>query len=523
MRNPVLPALLFILFTFPAFTQSVVPDPGRKDFAGNLGFLSSDWMEGREAGSKGSFIAADFILSQMMQTGLEPGPGTRRNRQFFQNFSIVRYKPVNTGFSLVENSGKSYSRRDLIPEQDFIIETGPSGFQIEAPLVFAGFGISAPKAGYNDLSGISVRGCIVVVMDGYPGENDTLSPGWKLFGNDSMNEFYRLETKQRNAMENGALALIVVSGSGSLSGFEGKQVNKSMAQSAFSKIKEEAGYEDFNYALPDDQQLIPVCWLGKDASAELLKESGIDLKVTEERIADRLIPESVTLKGKNVVLSAGIKAETMLVRNVIGHIRGVDTTRSIVIGAHYDHLGLRDQLIYNGSDDNASGVAGMLALAGVWQRSGKKPPCNLIFAAWTAEEKGLLGSTFFVRNFSFDNHRILLNMNFDMISRSAPSDVDSKVISIGFLKGTSDLKRMAEKCNGELIRPFTLDLWETAGHGGSDYVPFALRKIPVMSFFSGFHDDYHSPRDVYAKSDLMKMESILILANKIITVFLSSY
>jgi hypothetical protein len=521
MRNSTLITLIFILFASHVSPQTVVPDPCRADFAGTLGFLSSDWMEGREAGSKGSFMAADFILSQMLQMGLEPGAGTQASRQYFQNFDIIRYKSVKSEFALTDQSMKTLSLKYFIPEVDFVIESGPSGFQFEAPVVFVGYGIKAPQAGYNDYGKTNVNGCIVLVLDGFPGENDTLSIGWKKFSNDEMNEFYRLETKQRNAMENGALALIVVSRAGSINGFEGKQVNKSTAQSAFLKAEEE-GYEDYNYALPDDPCLIPVCRPGKNAVAALLKDTGLDLKEAERRISERLVPESREIKGKRIFLATEIKAEPVLVRNVIGHITGEDTTKSIVIGAHYDHLGMRNNQIYNGSDDNASGVSGMLAIAANWKRSGIRPPYNMIFAAWTAEEKGMLGSSRFMRNHPSGQQKILLNLNFDMISRSAPSDTDAKVISIGFLRGTDHLKRMAEKYNGDLKKPFTLDLWETSGHGGSDYVPFAMEKIPVMSFFSGFHDDYHSPRDVYAKSDLVKMESILILANRIITDFLST-
>jgi hypothetical protein len=104
-----------------------------------------------------------------------------------------------------------------------------------------------------------------------------------------------------------------------------------------------------------------------------------------------------------------------------------------------------------------------------------------------------------------------------MISRSDPTDKEAKIISIGFLKGTENLKFLARDYNSKLVKPFELDIWETSGHGGSDYVPFALRKIPVMSFFSGFHDDYHSPRDIFMKADLDKMEAILKLVNQLIT------
>jgi Zn-dependent M28 family amino/carboxypeptidase len=109
-----------------------------------------------------------------------------------------------------------------------------------------------------------------------------------------------------------------------------------------------------------------------------------------------------------------------------------------------------------------------------------------------------------------------------MISRSAEEDTESKVISIGLLKGTDKLKEIASSQNRTLKKPFELDLWETSGGGGSDYAPFAKGKIPVMSFFSGYHHDYHTPRDVYSKTDPVKMEAILKLANRIILEFLTT-
>lgn len=109
-----------------------------------------------------------------------------------------------------------------------------------------------------------------------------------------------------------------------------------------------------------------------------------------------------------------------------------------------------------------------------------------------------------------------------MISRSSEDDTEGKVISIGLLKGTENLKMIANSQNRTLKNPFELDLWETSGGGGSDYAPFAFRKIPVMSFFSGYHNDYHTPRDVFSKTDPVKMEAILKLANRMILEFLST-
>ncbi len=201
--------------------------------------------------------------------------------------------------------------------------------------------------------------------------------------------------------------------------------------------------------------------------------------------------------------------------NVIGILPGIDSSRSIVIGAHYDHLGMHGDSIFYGADDNASGVAGVLSLAEKWGESVLKPPVNLVFACWTAEEKGLLGSEYFVKNKS-KSDSILLYVNMDMISRSAPEDTLRNILSIGTRKSDLYLSQLSLETNNELTKPFNLDLWEVDGHWGSDYGSFTAINVPVMTFFSGFHDDYHSPRDTYKKTDPDKMYNVLKLVNGIL-------
>jgi len=204
---------------------------------------------------------------------------------------------------------------------------------------------------------------------------------------------------------------------------------------------------------------------------------------------------------------------TAVVSNVTGMIRGKDTTKSIIVGAHYDHLGIRDGLIYNGSDDNASGVAGMLALAKNWCGHDEKPACNLIFAAWNCEETGKHGSRYFVRHTDANPGYVIAYINMDMISRSAPEDTNRRIISIGTLPESERLRQIAIAGNLSLTHPFKLDLWDVTGHSGSDYSPFTDVNIPVMTFFSGYQVDYHTPQDDAGKADLEKMEDILKLVN----------
>lgn len=206
--------------------------------------------------------------------------------------------------------------------------------------------------------------------------------------------------------------------------------------------------------------------------------------------------------------------------NVIGVLPGIDTSRSVIIGAHYDHLGIHGDSIFYGADDNASGVAGVLSLAEKWSETRIKPPVNLIFACWTAEEKGLIGSEYFAKHIA-NPEKLMLYINMDMISRSAPEDTLRNILSIGTRKSDISFRLLSEETNKKLSLRFNLDLWEVDGHSGSDYASFTAINVPVMTFFSGFHDDYHSPRDIYKKTDPDKMYNVLKLVNGIMLSYLN--
>jgi hypothetical protein len=526
MKKPGLFFLLFLVWTAALFSQKDTTI-SKSDFSGTLAFLASDWMEGREAGARGGFIAADYIASMMENYCLRPygDNETSKNinkRSYFQDFEVIRYKTENATLSLISKTAFSKFEFQLIPKIDFEAETGPNSMVAEAPLVFAGYGIIAPDFGYDDYKKLDVKGCIVAVLKGFPGHADTTSAGWKKFGKSYEDSDILKTSKLKTAEKLGAIAVFEISPDGSFKPSTNEIANLSVVKSALkSENPVDPEYEDFSHILPADTSLpaIPCFKISSKVTNEIFDGTGINLAAAEKKAANSLETSSVPLKDKIAGFAITVKTEAIMVRNVLGFIQGLDSTRSIVVGAHYDHLGVRDDRIYNGSDDNASGTAGMLALAKYWATSTEKPACNIIFAAWTAEEKGMLGSSFFIQNPEINNKTISLYLNFDMISRSAPEDSSKLIVSVGTVKGSDSLKNLASKNNSKLARPFTLDLWECSENGGSDYASFATKQIPVMTFFSGFHDDYHSPRDISAKADLDKMAAILNLANNCIYEF----
>ena len=523
MRIKLLLIGLFVLSQAVSIAQTntkPVSSPVVNDYAPILSFLSSDWMEGREASSKGGFMAADYVASMMQVFGLKPyGDQLKtggKGLSYFQDFQILRNKTEKSSLALLNQSSASRVALQLAQGIDFETGTAFQSLDAETPVVFVGYGISASDIGYDDYKSIDVKGKIVVILKGYPGHADTTSAAWKKYGKALGEEKSSFYTKLLAAKNHGAIALIHVYGDGRFEPFKQEQSNKSLLNSTMNSVKnQDEEYDSFEHILPNDtaNQSIPTFRLGSSATAQLIAGTGLNLSEFEKKIAKTALPSSVILKDKLIHFSVAVKTESLLVRNVLGMIPGKDTTKYIILGGHYDHLGTYNGQIFNGSDDNASGASGLLALAKVWMESGVKPVCNLIFASWSAEEKGLLGSQYFVQEMKINQKDIKLYINMDMISRSVIEDSTRRQLSIGTRTSDKYIRDLAQKTNTSINPPFILDLWDVTGHSGSDYASFTARNIPIMTFNTGLHNDYHTPRDISATADLVKMGDVLKVVN----------
>ncbi|MEI7491620.1 MAG: M20/M25/M40 family metallo-hydrolase [Bacteroidota bacterium] len=490
-------------------TSAPVPPPLKNDFEGILSFLSSDWMEGRETGTRGASMAADYVASMMQLNGLMPygdakisnSPGSPV-QTFFQNFKIIRCRVERSSLELIRNSSEGEPVIIFARGTDFVVDPVPFAREAEAAVVFVGYGIEAPGKGYNDYAGADVRNKVVVVVDGYPGHADTTSFAWKKLGRSFEDEFATIRKKLKLAERHGAAAVVFI--------------DPDVLNSKINELRSGDGDDETpRHYLPGDTGKLktPCFTLGTDAILQLLDGAGIDLPGFEKKAAGDLLPASRLIQGKKLRFSVTVSSEEVPIRNVIGMIQGIDTTRNIIIGGHYDHLGVRKGEVYNGADDNASGVAGMLALAKAWSSHPGKPPCNLIFAAWIGEERGKLGSTYYAMHSRLVPGQVSLVINMDMISRSAPEDTGRIGLSIGTLTLNEDLRSLAKRVNSKLEHPFVLELWDVTGATGSDYRPFSDRKVPILTFHAGFPVEYHTPLDDFARVDLHKMEQILKIVN----------
>lgn len=477
-----------LFFCKSVLVSQTVSNPVKSDFAEVLSVLASDYMEGRKANQKGGYLAATYIASTMYSYKLKPY--NKKGKSYFQEFKIQEHTVKTAALEIKKGNQEIIS---LSPEKDFEVTPISNSIQKkEADVVFAGYGLNVSKENYDDYKNLDVKHKIVVVFSGFPNDQDSTTTAYKKFKNIFPEENDLEETKLKTAISKGAIALIIIDSKENLK----------------PEAKENEVFHSLEHSKPE---AIPVFRISKMTAESLF--SGINNSVKKGLT-------STPLKNIKINFSIELQSETFPVQNVLGVIPGKDTTKTIIVGAHYDHLGIKNDSIYNGADDNASGTSGMLALAKNWSESKIQPKYNILFASWTAEEMGLLGSGYFTQNLK--DRKILLCINMDMISRSAPEDKTHRILSIGTEKETEYLKKIVSESNSKLSKPFNLDLWETNGHSGSDYASFTAKGIPILTFFSGFHEDYHTPRDIASKVDLDKIQDVLFIVNNSLLKFIEN-
>ena len=488
-----------------------------------LNFLASDWMEGRESETKGAYIASDYIASMFQVFGIAPCgdmeyffpvAGQRGNRpeakpSYFQKFNIIKYKLSNNqSLSLVQEQNGALLSKNFEYDIDYNLTGIETDTEILAPVVFVGYGIKNDSLKYNDFAHINVKGKIILRLDGYPGFRDTTSSSYKHL------KFSNLwKDKEKWALEAGALAVINLS----------PYLNKDFGKAKNHPYRYQNGeieaadipekYYDKMAVLATDSihRSLPVIRISPRLQNEITSIANVNMNEFEFEAGNNLKSASKEINGFKIGIKSGVESEMMTVRNVVGMIEGVNQNEFIVVGAHYDHLGKYNEYIFNGADDNGSGTVGVMSIARALKATGKKPEKTIIFAAWSAEEKGLLGSKYFVKNFSGIN-RILLNLNFDMIGRSAEKDTARNRCGINYTQIYGGFQELSERN----VKDYNLHLdvkytGSDKPSGGSDYASFAEKEVPVISFMAAMHPDYHKPSDEVSKIDWEKMEHIVKL------------
>ena len=503
-----------------------------KSVEAQLEFLSSDWMEGRETGKKGGYLAADYIASVFKMAGLEPCGDkawtnvTRKERMegkhavqytsYFQDFALVELKSTdNHKLKLVTKEKEGISGTNFIYKTDFVAYYPEFSQEINAPVVFAGYGFQDKDKKYDDFKGIDIKGRIVMIMEGYPGHKDTASSAYKKYAPEGKyGDYYMRRDKINKAKEAGALGILIFDKNANIPSSWGNNYPFRYNYDFFEGDELPEHFYDSRLLLPKDtmENTSPVFQISGRLATEILKGTGIDLDKFEEEAMINYKSGSKIIKDKTIRLATKVETNIIRSRNVLGMLKGKDTTRSVVIGAHYDHVGKYNGYVYNGADDNASGTVAVMELARAFALSGEKPEMNIIFAAWTGEEKGLLGSEYFANNPVVPIEQIEFAVNYDMISRDEKDDTLKNKVDLTYSMEHPEY----ESISGEICTGFELNLdvnykAKKNPGGGSDFASFSKKNIPILTYMAGMHEDYHTPFDHVDKTNIPKMTAIIKL------------
>jgi len=363
-------------------------------------FISDDLFEGRYPGLRGGELAAKYIATQFALEGLKPAGD---NGTFFQqvNFVGMKVDPEKTSFVLEPEKGR---KETLKFGDDFVVmnQTLTPETMVDAPIVFVGYGASAPEFNWDDYAGVDVKGKVILCIVGDPPSDDP-----KFFGGKALTYYGRWTYKFEQAARKGAIGVLIIH-------------RTDLASYGWDVVKHSnSGEKTF---LRDDAnpRLRAASWIHLDVARKLFAMSGLDL--------DKEFAAAGTRGFKAVELPVRLKATvTSTVRafqspNVVAILPGANAggpDQAVLYTAHYDHLGfvpgMAGDNIYNGAADNGTGVAMILELARAWAASGLKRPHSVIFGAVTAEEQGLLGSEYLGQHPPVPASQIALDINFDML------------------------------------------------------------------------------------------------------------
>ena len=482
------------------------------DLRADLTFLASDALEGRRSLERGSEVAIQFLAAEFTKAGLKPVYGD----SYLQPVPLIEYRvdPELTSFT-VELGGK---RRTLKYNSDFF---GGSSFESSAaaPVIFAGYGITAPEFGFDDYSAIDARGKIVLLFDHEPQENDPLS----IFNGTGNTRHANSLLKILNAQKHGAVGVLFVAE-------PNRRHPSNQERTARIPGGEQRARRLPPQALAEQEISIPSFSVSDALGAELLLSTGKKPAELQSAIDVALKPASQPLPETRATMrNALAERRRGTSYNVVGLVEGIDPilkNETIVFSAHYDHDGAWDGSIRHGADDNGSGTVGVLELARAFAASPVKPKRSLLFAIFAAEERGLLGSYYYVAHPLRPLETTRAVINFDMIGRNeSPSRQTEGLIQIA--PDTSNDLNLIGTINSPAYRAVVeranehvglhLDYkWDSDAalniFQRSDQFPFSLRDIPAIWWFTGFHPDYHQTSDTVEKINFVKMEKILRLA-----------
>ncbi len=524
----------------------------RRELEADLRFLTDDALAGRNSAEDPIDIAAEYLQQRFAEAGLRIDTFGDTARQPVPIPLAVRLTEDGDNQLRVSAGGRDVAEVEA-GGRFMPLAIGSPDASVTAPAVWAGYGITAPEHDYDDYADVDAEGRIVVILRKEPGPDDAASP---FEGKENTTHAF-FETKVRRAVDAGAAGLLIVNDAASiersltrldrqideeeqrLAGLrrdrdalppEARNVRESLTRQEASITSVIDGRRGDRAAAAEgvlavggagrevfrgrDRRTIPVASIGRTLADEILRAGGVeaDIDALERQINRTFQPADQPLTEVKITLSVDLKTENESSDNVVASLpgRGRLGNESLVIGAHYDHVGMGGDgslapgtfEVHNGADDNASGTAVMVAAARqiVDSLQDSEDHRRVIFIAFTGEERGLLGSEYYVDHPRWPIDRVAAMINLDMVGRLKDNDLTV------YGSGTSPafgplLDRLNDRAGFELTRV-------AGGYGPSDHASFYAAGVPVLFYFTGLHRDYHRPSDDFERLNLDGMVRI---------------
>ena len=487
----------------------------------DLFFLASDAMRGRLTDTPENALTAEWIKARFERLGLSPaGAG----RTYFHPFSLVT-ATLGSPNTFVVNARET-APATLKVRQDFYPLRFSASGHVKGPVVFAGYGISAPAQGHDDYGTGTFAGRVVLVLNHEPGEHHPNS----LLDDVGTSEAEGALRKTLAAQAKGAAAVLFVADVHNHPGSDGFDF---AARTFWPDNPPRIEW----YALGSlvDQVRIPALHISAAAASRLVSRSG---RTLEELARTADAPGglgALSIGEPEVEMVTTVTRRVVPSRNVLAMIEGSDAALKdewILICAHYDHEGADPSRIFNGADDDGSGTVGVLEIAEAYAlaaRTGRRPRRSVLFAAWNAEERGLLGAWVYADQPLVGRDRIVAVLNMDMIGRNEEvrsagdprflgldvqtAESNRNAVNIVGATRSPDMKAAVERANAAvgLELKFRYDNNESNLMRRSDHWPFLQHGIPAIWFFTGLHPDYHTPDDRPERINYAKMERVVRL------------
>jgi aminopeptidase YwaD len=450
---------LFVIFVTQAVAQKYNPEITIKELKEDIGYLASDELKGRKSGEPGDLMAAEYIRTKFKNAGL-----TLMFDNGFQKFSLVTSAEIGEGNQLAVSGSNFEVKKHFLPY------AFSGNTNVTADVVFVGYGLEVDRDSlqWNDYKNVDVSGKWVLALQGDPDLENPQSP---------YIEFSSERSKALFAADKNAAGLILVAG---------KKFSETDQLTSLIFDKNSSRYD------------IPVIQVTREVADKILAGSENTIEKLEAKIDS--LNRTLNLKlNSTVSATVNVNQKETETQNVVALLPGTDNNLKneyVVVGAHFDHLGMggpgsgsrvTDTLaVHNGADDNASGVAAVIQLAEKLAAE-KKNKRSIIFVAFGAEEMGLVGSKAFTNKPPVETEKMVAMFNFDMVGRLDPK---SNGLSIGGTQTSKETEAILTDLNTGFELAFSPE-----GVGPSDHASFYLQNIPVFFISTGAHSDYHTPVD----------------------------